>query len=138
MVGAEAVENAAGVDGDQAALVDADRSSGRDELEVGARVLAATLVDDHDPAPRSRVAACRLDACVPAADDEHVNLTVLDVVAVRSSCVLVEAAESRDGAKKALVVRPQPPWADHREVVEAHRRERAADLVDDREEVALE
>ena len=50
----------------------------------------------------------------------------------------VDAAESGQVPEQPLVDRPRPAWSDHRPVVEPDRRERAADLVDDRQQVVVE
>src|ERR1041384_2252025 len=50
----------------------------------------------------------------------------------------VDAPEAGNAAQELLVQRPGPARPDHRAVVEADRRERAAHLVGDREEVVLE
>jgi hypothetical protein len=63
---------------------------------------------------------------------------MLDVVAPRASCVLVDLPEPGDAAQKPLVEGPCPARTDHRPVVEADRRERPADLVRDGEQVVVE
>ena len=79
MVGAVAVQDAARVDRDEAAFVDADRARGREQLEVAAVLTAAALVDDDDAASVMRVPPRRLDAGAAAADDEDFGAAVLDV-----------------------------------------------------------
>ena len=126
--GAEAVKHVAGIDRDEPAFVDPERAA----LQRAAA--AAVLVDEHDvPLCARRGLAPR----TPAADHEHVHAAVLGVVApVRP--VLADLAETSDVAQELLVERPEPARPDHRPVVEADRCERPADLVRDREQVAIE
>src|SRR5262249_47465443 len=78
------------------------------------------------------------DPRASAADDEHVDAAVLDVVAPGASAVPVDAPEPREVAQHPLVDGPQPPRSNQRPIVEPDRRERPPDLVPDRDEIAVE
>ena len=80
----------------------------------------------------------RRSSCGAAADHEHLDVAVLDVIAPLSVAVFVDLAEPGDAAQELLVERPEPARSDHRPVVEPHRGERPADLVRDREQVVVE
>jgi hypothetical protein len=80
-----------------------------------------------------------MQAREPAADDLHVGVTTA-VLGAPLALVLRRAQLAQAGgvAQRLLVQRPQPPRADEGLVVEARRRERAADRVGDRHDVVLE
>src|SRR6185503_12282881 len=136
-LGAVAIEDPACVDGHEPAFPDPQRAPGRDDLDAFEGV-DESLVDEGDLPPRGGVLPSRLAPGLAAADDQYLGAAVLDVVAVRAGCVLVELAESGDVAEELLVERPRPAWPDHRPVVEADRGERAAELVRDNERVVLQ
>ena len=131
-----AVEDLTGIDGDKAALVDTDRRSPNDFAALFAQ---PRPVVDHDyqlAVGRGCSRNCQTGGT--AADHEHVRPPVLDVEATRAAGMLVEPAKAGEVAKDALVVGPGPARADHRPVVEADGRERAAEPVDDGEQVPIE
>ena len=135
---AHAQQQVPGLDRHEPALVDAERATGRDELERLVAEPADVLVDEQHLLTGGRGGPRRREPGAPAADDEHVDAAVLGVVAPRPPAVLVDAAEAGEVAKHLLVHGPQATRPDQRPVVEADRRERLADLVDDRDEVAFE
>jgi hypothetical protein len=137
VLGAVAIEDVARVDGDEPAFPDSERPAGRDDLDAIER-LDESLVDEDDAATRFGMPGGGLAAGAPAAYHEHLGAPMLDVVAVLAPGVLVQVAEAGDVAEELLVEGPGPPRPDHRPVVEAHRSERAAHLVRDREGVVLE
>ena len=137
LLGAEPVEDAARVDGDEPAFPDPERPPGRDDVHAFERVDEA-LVHEDDLPSSGGVLPGSLAARPAAADDQHLGAAVLDVVAVCAAGVLVQLAQSGDVAKELLVERPGPPRPDHRAVVEADRGERAAELVGGDEHVVLQ
>ena len=131
-LGADPVQDVTCRDGDEIPLVDAERASGREQLVPGGREATALVHQQHVSAGglRGRPAAAS------AADDERLDAAVLDVVAPLARAA--DAAEAGEVPEHALVVRPKPTRPDHRAVVEADRRERPADAIDDGEQVAVE
>ena len=87
------------------------------------------LVDEHDSGPGLRGLERGGATGLAAADDEHPRPAVLRVVAARVPRVRIELAEPGRAPQELLVQRPRGARADERAVVEADRRERAADLV---------
>jgi len=136
VLGAEAVEHAACVDGNEAAFPDPESPPGGDHLD--AVEVDEALVHEHDVAAGPRMLGCRLTPGSPASDHQDLGSTVLDVVAVGPCRVLVELAETGDVAEELLVQRPGPARPDHRPVVEADWREGPAHLVGHRQEVVLQ
>ena len=129
-LGAEAVEDAACVDGDETAFVDPDRPCRGEHLEVVVLSGEAALVDEHHLPARGRGGPGRLTPRAAAADHEHLRSAMLGVEPARAAHVLVQPPEAGDIPEDLLVHRPQAPRADHRAVVEADRRERAAEVID--------
>ena len=125
--------------GNEPALVDRERAGGREHLAAGqleVRV-AERLVDDDDARALDRGRERRLPSGPPAADHEHAGSAVLAVVAAGRR-LLGHLSEAGDAAQRTLVQRPGAARPDHRPVVEADGRERAADAIDDREQVAVD
>ncbi len=138
--GAVAVEDGLAIDRDEVPFPDPERASRRKYLhpwQVGAEQ-ARPLVDEDDARPRGGRRERRGTTGLSAPHDEHPRSPMLDVIAARVARVLVEPPEPGDAPQELLVRRPHEPWPDHRPVVEADGRERAADLVDDAQEVAVE
>src|SRR5581483_1868011 len=133
----DAEQQSAGGDGNEAALVDAERASRRDDLERLLAEAAGVLVDEQDAVAVRGRGARRREPGATAADHEHVDRAVLGVVPGAAAAVLVDPPEPGDVAEEPLVQGPQPPRPDHRAVVEADRCERSADLVDDGEQIAI-
>ena len=129
---AHAQQQVAGLDRDEPALVDADARVRARRPRTARRRTGATFSSTSSTrSPAAAAAARRREPGAPAADDEHVDAAVLGVVAPRPPAVLVDAAEAGEVAQHLLVHGPQPTRPDQRAVVEADRRERLADLVDD-------
>ncbi len=97
------------------------------------------LVAEHDVEARLGRHQRGAEARDAAADHEHVAVAP-PILGLPAALALAggEAAEAGGAAQDLLVERPQPPWADERLVVEAHRRERSAELVDRPHDVELE
>ena len=137
-LGTDPVEEVAGVDGHEPALVNRERPGRRQHLVRAGCRGGRLLIDEEDAAALRRGRRGGFAAGGAAADDEHIDAPVLGVVAARVPAVLVDLAEAGDAAQEVLVHRPQTPRPDHRAVVEADRCEGAADLVGDRQQIALE
>ena len=138
--GAEPVENGAGVDGNEPALPDPERTSRREHLDALElhSLQPGVLVDEHDARTPGRRSPCGRTAGLSTAHDEHACLPVLGVIAAGVPCVLVELPKAGGAPQELLVERPQSPRPDERAVVEADRGERAADLVGHGHEVEVE
>ena len=95
-LGAEAVEDRAGVDRDEAALPDPERARGREDLDSGEHVVtdAGVLVDENDAGAGLRGLERSRAARRAATDDEHARPPVLGVVAAR--CARRAGRASRD------------------------------------------
>ena len=141
-LGAEAVEDGAGVDRDEPALPDPERARRREHLDArrAARSRSAgVLVDEDDARARpSRPRARPRGRPAPPPTTSTRALPVLGVVAARVPGVLIELPEAGGAPQELLVQRPRGARPDERAVVEADRRERAADLVGQRHEVEVE
>ena len=127
-------------DGHEPALPDAERLRRGDDLhaaEVVALELPA-LVHEHDAGPVDRGGERRLATRLAAADHEHAGAPVLGVGAVLAAAVLVHLAEAGGVAQELLDERPEGARPVPDAVVEADRRERAADLVRHRHQVEVE
>ena len=130
-LGADPVEHVAGVDRARARPRRSPSARAGASTSYAVAAAAAALVDEEHAAALRRRGRGGRAAGAAAADHEHVDAPVLGVVAARVPAALGDAAETGDVAQEALVERPRPARPDHRAVVEADRRERAADLVDD-------
>ena len=113
------------------------RRSRRRELEPRAARAARRRARHARPLAAWPRAAASSPAAPPPITSTS-RAPVLDVEAAVRRRVLVHLAEAGDAAQELLVERPRPPRPDHRPVVEADRRERPADLVDDADQVAVE
>ena len=158
VIGAKADQDVAVLDGHEAALVDPDRTGRREDLDarssgalhecprlgdaVGQGQERASrfgaFVDESDPLASSGRVDRRLEASSASADHEPVHVAVLDVEALGSRGVGIELAEACGIPEELLVERPEAPGANEGLVVEAGRRERAAELVGHGHPVALE
>ena len=96
------------------------------------------LVDEDDSGAGLRRLERRGAARRAATDDEHARPAMLGVVAAGVPRVRIELPETGSATQELLVQRPGGARADERAVVEADRRERAADLVRQRHEVEVE
>ena len=140
-LGAEPVENGAGVDGNEAALPDPERAA----PARGPRLPRARITERGRPRRRARRRGRpsqprerQHGPPAPPPDDEHARPAVLRVVAPRVPGMRVELPEPGRAAQELLVQRPRGARADERAVVEADRGERAADLVGQGHEVEVE
>ena len=90
--GAEPVENGAGVDGNEPALPDPERTSRGEHLDALElhSLQPGVLVDEHDARTPGRRSPCGSTAGLSTAHDEHACLPVLGVIAAGVPCVLVE------------------------------------------------
>ena len=139
-LGAEAVQDGAGVDRDEASLPDPERARGCEDLDSGEHVVtdAGVLVDQNDAGTGLRGLESSRAARGAATDDEHSRSPVLGVVAPGVPGMRVELPETGGATQELLVQRPGGAWPDERAVVEPDRREGAADLVRQRHEVEIE
>ncbi len=139
-LGAEAIEGRVGIHRNETPLPDPEGACRREHLDAVERQrgVPRVLVDEDD----SRAGLRRLERCrttgLAASDDEHARAAVLRVVAARVTRVRIELPEPGRAAQELLVERPGGAWSDERAVVEADRRERAAELVGHGHEVEIE
>ena len=139
-LGAEAIEGRVGIHRNETPLPDPEGARRREHLDAVERQRGEprVLVDEDDSRPGlRRLQRCRTTGFA-SADDEHARSAVLRVVAASVTRMRIELPEPGRAAQELLVERPGGAWADERAVVEADRRERAAELVRHGHEVEIE
>ena len=149
MVGPELEQVVADRDRDEAVLEQADRERRRNQLDPGVErpllergggelALAVgeetapdvvSLVDDGHRLAVGCGGDRSLEPCLAAAEDEDTDVSVLDLDRLRARALGIEHPEPGGPAQELLVERPQLARTDEGLVVEARRRERAAELV---------